>query len=354
MLNTLYKHEKLTEILRKEINKKKFPDSRFYTIKYLMEHFKVSQATLNRALQPLFQEGLLYSISGKGTFVAEKKQEPSTEPSNLKNLYCVMTDTEMFSKESNPTDWFVIREIIQGVMNYGRQQDYHVSLCPLTDDIDIFKKLSSQNDSMFVFTEYEHYEQLIEYCVKEKIPYSVYARHKEITRNINQVWVDIKDGIYQATKYLIEKGHKDIAFFGDYKNSLRHQGYNQALKEAGIRRRKNYCFFDLEGKVDNAQKLGHSIFEDEPDITAVVCSSDLRAVGVINAAIEENIEIPKFAIIGFDNINDFYPVPMYLTTMDFPRKHIGKELVRIAQDFKKNGNINKLRISTKTVSGMTA
>ena len=354
MLDTLYKHERLTEILRKEISKKKFPNFRFYTMKYLMNHFKVSQATLNRALQPLFQEGLLYSVSGKGTFVVEKKQDASSGSTSLKNLYCVVSDTEMFSKESNPTDWFVIREIVQGIINYGKRIGYHANICPLSEDISVFKKLSSQPDSLFIFTEYDRYEQLIEHCIKEKTPYSVYARHKEIPRNVNQVWVDVKDGIYNATMHLIEKGHREIAFLGDFNDSIRHQGYKCALKESGIRRRKNYCFFDMGGKPDKAQETGRMILEMLPQITAVVCSSDLRAVGILNATINAGREIPEFAITGFDNINDFYPMPMFLTTVDFPRKHIGRELVRIADDFKINGNINKLRIATKIVPGMTA
>lgn len=260
----------------------------------------------------------------------------------------------MFSKESNPTDWFVVREIIQGVMNYGKKFGYHVNLCPLAEDISVFKKLSSQPDSMFIFTAYAPYEQLIEHCIKEKIPYSVYARHEEIPRNVNQVWVDIKDGIYNATMFLIEKGYKEIAFFGDFKDSLRHQGYKRALKEAGIRRRNNYCFYDMGGKVDTAQEVGTTILKNLPEVTAVVCSSDLRALGVVNAAVNAGRNIPELAVTGFDNINDFYPVPTVLTTVDFPRKHVGEELVKIANDLKVNGNINKLRIETKIVPGMTA
>ena len=354
MLNTLYKHERLTEILRKEINKKEFPDSRFYTMKYLMDHFNVSQSTLNRALQPLFQEGLLYSVSGKGTFVASETKLVSTDKADLKNLYCVISDTEMFSKESNPANWFVMREIIQGIVTEGKNNGFHVNLCPLNDDIKVFKKLSSQANSMFIFTEYERYEQLIEYCHKEKIPYSVYARHEEIQRNINQVWVDIRDGIYKATKYLIEKGHKEIAFLGDFKGSLRHQGYKRALKEAGIRRRQNYCFYDMDGQVDKAQEIGERVLKEIPEVTAIVCSSDLRAVGVLNAVIQAGYDISKFSITGFDNINDFYPVPMPLTTVDFPRKYIGRELVKIADDFKINGNTSKLKIETQIVPGITA
>ena len=70
------KHELLTAKLRRELKMRTFPENRFPTVKFLMEHYNVSQATLTRAMAPLFEEGLLYSVAGKGTFVRDKAAMP--------------------------------------------------------------------------------------------------------------------------------------------------------------------------------------------------------------------------------------------------------------------------------------
>ena len=56
MLKTFYKHEQLTSLLREELRRDGFAGQRFHTVKYLKDTYQVSQATLTRALQPLFGE----------------------------------------------------------------------------------------------------------------------------------------------------------------------------------------------------------------------------------------------------------------------------------------------------------
>jgi len=354
MLNTLYKHERLTEILRKEISKKEFSNSRFHTVKYLMNHFKVSQATLNRALQPLFQEGLLYSVSGKGTFVVGKNHKDIELTDDFCNVSLLVSDNDIFEQQFNPQNWFVIRDIVQGVILETQKLNYHMNVCPFKTNLDIFKRLAHKSNSIFIFAEYKLHEPLIQYCIQAGIPYSVYCEHEENKRNINQVWVDVNAGISQITKHLIDKGHQNIAFLGDYSGSPRHQGYKRALRMAGIRQKKKYCFFEMSGDVDSACEISKKIIKSFSEVTAIVCSSDLRAVGAVNVALALHKEIPTFAVTGIDNINDFYPVPMKLTTMEFPRINVGRKLLQIANEYKTNKTVQKVKLETKIIYGSTS
>ncbi|MDD3118414.1 MAG: GntR family transcriptional regulator, partial [Victivallales bacterium] len=108
-LKTVCKHEQLTALLWRELREKEFPGRRFYTAKYLMAYYRISQATLTRALRPLYDDGLIYAVSGKGTFVtgtAGSGVTASAAAAGNAPLYCIFSDTEMFSRETNPTDWF--------------------------------------------------------------------------------------------------------------------------------------------------------------------------------------------------------------------------------------------------------
>ena len=76
--NTL-KSDRLREILRQNIAGGNFqPGDRLPSEPELVARYKVSRSTVREAITALAQEGILYRIQGKGTFVAEAKPEHRT------------------------------------------------------------------------------------------------------------------------------------------------------------------------------------------------------------------------------------------------------------------------------------
>lgn len=114
-------------------------------------------------------------------------------------------------------------------------------------------------------------------------------------------------GGYIATKYLIDKGHRNIAIVtGELKdhgvNSERYQGYLDALKEAGIRPLKKNMF---EGYVDYkyGSEVAQKLAKDRRNITAVFATSDIAAVGLMNGLHSLGISVPDdVSVIGFDDV----------------------------------------------------
>lgn len=333
MLTTTYKHEQLTDLLRQEIEARSFDNNRFHTVKYLMEHYQVSQATLTRALTPLFEEGLLYSVSGKGTFVQSErgKRGKAGDIAGLRTLYCIVSHTEMFSRQYNMTDWFVPQGILSGLTSEGERLGFqHVNVCPVRPNIDIFRRLAQQPDSAYIFLEYQIYEAMVEHCIRNRIPYSVFAQHQKLTRQINQVWLDVEDGQRQIVEYLVSRGHRRIMFFGDKENSSRHRGYKSALRQAGIPYNKDLCCFLLSGRMGESEELMYEMIPRLPGATAVACSSDMRALGALRAALRLGKKIPEFAVTGMDNVWRYLDSPMPLTTLELPFSKIGDELAKLA------------------------
>lgn len=122
------------------------------------------------------------------------------------------------------------------------------------------------------------------------------------------VLCDEGESTYMATKYLIEQGHKKIAFVGAAVNSQtgknRENGYRRALEEARISVDSSYVF--IMGNVldsDAGHKAGYyfSALKEKP--TAVCCANDLIALGVYQACNEMGVEIPgQISITGVDDI----------------------------------------------------
>ncbi len=67
-------YQQLKEVLRQQIEQGKFkPDHSIPSERNLCETYKISRITVRQAISEMINEGALYRIQGKGTFVAKRK-----------------------------------------------------------------------------------------------------------------------------------------------------------------------------------------------------------------------------------------------------------------------------------------
>jgi len=135
-------------------------------------------------------------------------------------------------------------------------------------------------------------------CVLIDIPIS-----NETTRYVTS---DQMRGIKDAIKYLQKLGHRNIAYMNGsadaHVSTIRRQGYLDALKAVEIASKEQYI---INGQYDEeiAREVATSFLGNHPEVSAIFCASDVMAIGVLNAAKELQIKVPKqLSIIGFDNI----------------------------------------------------
>ena len=328
-LHSSCKHELLTVKLRRELKTKSFPENRFPTVKFLMQRYNVSQATLTKAMAPLFEEGLLYSVTGKGTFVRNKAAMPVQN--SLKMIFCVVSSQAVFNREYNSATWFAMQEIFSGIAQSTREHGSTINLITIPVDGPEFRHLAKMPNAAFIFLEYECFESQIEYCIKKNIPYAVYAKHHKLTRKIKQVWLDTEQAQYDAVSHLIARGHRNIAFIGDKKNSSRFKGYCAAVHDAGVICRQDYMVFNEHGNEELSYEQTMDLLKKHPELTAFACSTDIRAVGALKAVQDSTRKIPQTAVTGVDDVSRiYYPVPENLTSVHLPFREIGEALTNTA------------------------
>ncbi len=112
-------------------------------------------------------------------------------------------------------------------------------------------------------------------------------------------------GAYIGVNYLIELGHRRIAFLGGSdmpQNRLRLAGYRDALAANGIPFDPAYVRsgrWTWESGYERALDL---LRLEEPP-TAVFCASDNIALGVMHALAERGVHVPEdMSLLGFDDI----------------------------------------------------
>jgi LacI family transcriptional regulator len=153
---------------------------------------------------------------------------------------------------------------------------------------------------------------------------------------INRVLPALKDkcfsldnyrGGYIATKSLLEKGHREIAYISGplWKTdaSDRYEGHQGAMAEFGLS-----CEQALLYEGDFQEQSGSrglcALLQKAMPFSALVCANDETAVGAMDEARNQGLSIPKdMSIIGFDD----FPYAGYLyprfCTVDYPMRNMG-------------------------------
>lgn len=139
-----------------------------------------------------------------------------------------------------------------------------------------------------------------------------------------QVGIDDEGGAFQAAQHLLQKGHRRIAVAarGPMPDGVpipaiekRLAGYRRAVEEAGLPA-ETLQIVQTEGLISAGFRSFQKIWSLNPKPTAVLCASDVRAVGILNGARANGIRIPEdLAIVGFGDIPETAETSPTLTTV---------------------------------------
>lgn len=188
----------------------------------LSKSFSVNKNTVVRALRELTQEGLLFRVQGKGTFVAEK------EMTNVIGIMGMIKEKTFFS------DTFYLG-MMKGIdiVLHEREKSFH------------FKKMASKLSSTFAENSVDGIivrapllcfeDELIK--LAQKIP-SIVIGSAFSAEAINYVASDNIGDSFSAVEQLIKSGHRKIAFITSGEASMVYQdrlkGYKKALEKYQI------------------------------------------------------------------------------------------------------------------------
>ncbi|YCA45546.1 LacI family transcriptional regulator [Bacillus sp. JZ8] len=147
--------------------------------------------------------------------------------------------------------------------------------------------------------------------------------------SINTVTVDDYKGGYLATSHLLDLGHKDIAIISENvrSNEPRLAAYKDSMREAGIDVKPEYIM-KTEATIQKGYECAKKLLLLDEKPTAIFACNDLLAAGVIQAAKELELDLPReLSVVGFDNtVLSTTTAPM-LTTVSQPIKQMGAKVV---------------------------
>lgn len=152
------------------------------------------------------------------------------------------------------------------------------------------------------------------------------------THPYNSVLTDNFLGAYQATEYLIGKGHTRIGFIGGTDQAYpsfrdRRAGYIKALEDFDS---GQPCFADCGNLRNDVATAAVKLLQSHPDITAIIGVNDDTAIAAMNALMDIGIVVPQqVSVMGFDDIYLTESVKPSLTTMRIYKQSMGKLAVQL-------------------------
>jgi LacI family transcriptional regulator, galactose operon repressor len=238
---------------------------------------------------------------------------------------------------SNP--WFPL--LVKGIENTARIHGYAVALCDSDNDEGVEEKQLSALvergvDGLIIIPTDTPTHYMAELVEQE---YPLVFLDRDIDHDgANYVTSDNEEGAYQATKYLISLGHREIAYIGGPSSintePLRHAGYQKALREADIDPEKQVHVWGHYSYEKTRAEVRALLSRQPAAFTAVFASGDVMALGAREALELNGMRVPDdISLVGFDDIP--FASLLGLTTISQPAFEMGKNALLLLNDVMK-------------------
>lgn len=296
----------------------------------------VSQSTVSRALSdsPLVNKQTREKIQ---RIARELNYKVDKNASNLRkqksNTIALLLFEDPTSDDSmiNPFFLSMLGSITRACANAG--YDLLVSFQNLENDWHAEYEDSNKADGIILlgYGDYLNYRTKLTQLEEQGTHFVRWGAHDAEHPGVS-IGCDNYQGGYDITCHLLSLGHQRYAFVGDAGShapefKARYQGFTDALNANGIPLQSGdqYDAISTEDAGFNAaqQMIAHDALPD-----AVVCASDLIAMGVLRAMRHAGKKVPDdAAVVGYDNIAvSAYTTPS-LTTVQQNTRRAGELLV---------------------------
>ncbi|MGA3088406.1 MAG: LacI family DNA-binding transcriptional regulator [Terriglobales bacterium] len=292
-------------------------------IREIARRAKVSTATVSRAINrvptvdPQLAKRVWKIIDELGYFPNTQARALVSGRSRIFGL--------IVSEITNP----FFPEIVQTFENLAVENNYEILLTSTVHDpkrmeSSVRRMIERRVDGVAILT-FGMEDALLNHLRFRKVPL-VFVDVGPNAPGIVNIRINYLNGIRQAVQHLAALRHKHIAFISgppNLKSAIsRKSAFETSMKEIGLS-----AEFMVEGnhRMDGGMRalMEFNKFSSRP--TAVLCSNDMTAIGVMREAYDQDIKIPDdLSVIGFDDIRlaEFTIPP--LTTVQMSQTELAK------------------------------
>jgi GntR family transcriptional regulator of arabinose operon len=288
-------------------------------------------------LNDLVQEGLLYRLQGKGTFVASTRPQKNTI--DLDQIAIVISSklTEVLFSD-------ILSETQSGAAENGFDLIFSDSKNDARIEFDYIERLKNKVKGFIIFPSDNYaWEGLSRKALtdlkNENLPFVLIDRRIP-DFEANFVGTDNFAGAYEAVSELFRENYESVACLtcNDWrgKSALveRLEGYKKAVRDCG----KKEIILEVERGNPNLPAVEN--FMGAKRNSAIFSTENLQMDKVLNIASKHNLNIPNdLGIITFDKTRNYTPIPLSIVSQ--PMKEIGERAAKILIEKIKSGRTNE-------------
>ena len=237
-----------------------------------------------------------------------------------------------------------VAQILRGIEEIGRMYNYDIVLCSSYGNEETELKfiqllLRKQAEGIILVSEILN-QLAIDYMKDIKIPFVYLNRHYEVL-DFPTVKINNESATSKIMDYLISQNHNKILYVSEDKDLERTvekyklNTYRDSVEAIGGKA----IIYKLAGnKLNDGYSHGSEVLDliKENDITAVFCSQDEIAIGLISYLYDNGIKVPDdISFVGYGDINLASIYRPKLTTIREPYYDFGAVAIRrILKDIK--------------------
>lgn len=322
-------HVRVKQDLEAQIDNGTFqPGDMIPSERELCAQYGVSNITIRRALSELANEGRVIRQVGVGTFVTSFRKRERL------GLIVFGFDEDDWHRNRD-----IFGDLIGGIASAAWHQEAVFSLvrAPLNAPVAaLLESLIGEKlfDGFILRTAGDFSALDVAPLLRAGIPFVLVKRSIDGLQ-VNCAVVDELQGGYLATRYLIELGHRRIAFIGPTSLSigrLRYQGYLRALAEAGLSPVEELVQVIPTFRQHDAFEATRRLL-DRGRPTAVFASADVLAEGTYQACAEAGLRIPQdLSVVGHDDYSAATRLNPPLTTVRISYQDLGAKATEVLLD----------------------
>lgn len=222
-------------------------------------------------------------------------------------------------------------DLIGGVGDALRQSgyDFLISHAAPTDYGSLLRLVESDAAEGIIFLGQSVLHSQYNRLAETGAPFVVWGA-KLPDQNYCSIGSDNRTGGRRATRHLLRLGRRNIAFLGDTEApevALRHQGYLDALAEAGVKPSPQ-LLYKADLRLETALEAVDIMIDRQTPFDAIFAASDMAALGAIRSLTSNGIKVPgDVSVVGYDDVRIAAYSNPALTTVRQDVSVVGRLLV---------------------------
>lgn len=236
---------------------------------------------------------------------------------------------------------------LNGVASAGEKKDSGLLLIPARPSEESAQVVQNAIVDGFILYSIPPGHPFVEAALRRRLP--IVCVDQTRIGGVSWVGIDDRSAAREAAQHLLDLGHQKIAVLvyglnvlkSDTKENenvepspsvshIRLKGYEDAITSAGINWENVKVIECDHNTADSGSEAARSLLQSGDSPTAILCTSDVLAIGALSAARELSIDVPsQLSVVGFNDLPSAATTEPPLTTVRQPLIDKGREAAKL-------------------------